>query len=126
MGLVAQSAAVLAGLIHLLIFAMESVIFARPEVHRRFRTAPQDLAAVQPWAYNQGFYNLFLAIGALAGVVIAHASRPLVGRTLALFACACMLGAALVLITSNRRMARGAMMQGMAPLVALVAAYFGY
>lgn len=124
MNVAAQVFAVLAGLVHVLIFAMESVLFARPAVHRRFLTADADVAAVRPWALNQGWYNLFLAAGAIAGVIVANTGDEFVGRTLALFSCACMLGAALVLLGTDRRMARGALLQGAAPLLALVFALF--
>ncbi|MEV0269020.1 DUF1304 domain-containing protein [Hamadaea sp. NPDC050747] len=117
MNLVAVLAAVLAGLLHVLIFAMESLLFRRPEVHRRFRTAASDVDAVRPWAFNQGFYNLFLGIGAIAGVFVSGTA----GRTLTGFACACMLGAAIVLVAGERRMARAALMQGFFPLVAVIA-----
>ncbi|NUT36260.1 MAG: DUF1304 domain-containing protein [Hamadaea sp.] len=120
MHVIAAIAAVVAGLFHVLVFAMESVLFSRPEVHRRFGTAAADLAAVRPWALNQGFYNLFLGLGALAGVVIGAST----GRALVAFACLCMVGAALVLVATNRRMARAALMQGLAPLVALIALLF--
>jgi putative membrane protein len=57
--------AVLAGLLHVWIFVMESVLFDRPSIHARFAVRTQDVPVVRPWAYNQGFYNLFLGIGAL-------------------------------------------------------------
>jgi len=117
MNLVAALAALVAGLLHVLIFAMESLLFGRPQVHRRFGTATSDVDAVRPWAFNQGFYNLFLGLGALTGVIWSGT----IGRTLVAFACLCMLGAALVLIGTDRRMARAALMQGLPPLVALVA-----
>ncbi|MEV0459673.1 DUF1304 domain-containing protein [Catellatospora methionotrophica] len=122
MNVVAQVFAVLAGLLHVLIFTMESVLFRRPQVHGRFRVKPQDLAAVHPWAFNQGFYNLFLGLGALGGVVAVHTGHPVVGAAVALFSCACMLGAAVVLAATDRRMARAALIQGLTPLAALVAA----
>jgi putative membrane protein len=121
MNLLAQIFVALAGLLHVAIFAMESLLFGRPQVHRRFRAATADVPAIRPWAFNQGFYNLFLAIGALAGVVIAHTDHAIVGRTLAVFSCACMLGAALVLVGTDRKMARAALTQGLFPLVALIA-----
>jgi putative membrane protein len=122
MNFVAQAAAVLAGLLHVVIFTMESVLFGRPQIHRRFLTAPQDVDAVRPWALNQGFYNLFLGLGVLAGVVWLHTGDVTVGRTLVVFGCLCMLGAALVLVLTDRRMARAAVTQGLLPLIAVVAA----
>jgi putative membrane protein len=122
MNVFAQIAVGLAGLVHVLIFAMESLLFTRVQVHQRFLTRAEDVAAVRPWAFNQGWYNLFLAAGAIGGVVTLHAGNPMAGRSIALFSCACMLGAALVLAGSDRRMLRGALMQGVLPLVALVAA----
>jgi putative membrane protein len=122
MNVVEQIAVVLAGLVHVLIFAMESLLFTRAQVHRRFLTRAEDVATIQPWAFNQGWYNLFLAAGAIGGVITIHSGSVTAGRSIALFSCACMLGAALVLIGSDRRMLRGALMQGILPLIALLAA----
>jgi putative membrane protein len=122
MNAVAQIAALAAGLIHVMIFVMESIAFRRPPVHRTFGVAPGDLDAVRPWAFNQGFYNLFLAAGALGGPVAHWSGATAEGRTLVLFACGSMLAAAVVLLATNRRMVRGAAIQGVAPLIALVAA----
>ena len=44
-------------------------------------------------------------------------------RKLRLFACACMVGAGLVLLSTNRRFARSAAIQAVPPLVAIVAAF---
>ena len=104
--------AVLAALLHVLFFAYESLMFEQPAVHARFRTRTEDVPAVKSWAYNQGFYNLFLAIGTLAGVVIALVGTQDVGLALVLFGCGSMLAASLVLITADRRMARAAVTQG--------------
>lgn len=112
--------AVLAALLHVLFFAYESVLFERPDVHARFRTRTEDVPAVKPWAYNQGFYNLFLAIGALVGAGLALAGEETVGLALILLACGSMLAAALVLVATNRAMARAAATQGTFPLLAVV------
>lgn len=124
MNLVAQLAALIAGLLHVMIFAMESLLFRRPAIHSRFLVAESEVAAARPWAFNQGFYNLFLALGTFGGLIRLYTGDPVAGRTLVLFTCACMLGAAAVLVASDRRMARAAAMQGIPPLVALVAALF--
>jgi putative membrane protein len=117
---VGQVAALIAALIHVAIFAMESLFFARPAVRARFLVGAGDLPAVRPWAFNQGFYNLFLAIGCLVGLVLVHTGPASAGSALVALACGSMLAAALVLLGTNRRMARAAAVQGLLPLVALV------
>ncbi len=110
---------VLAGALHLLIFTMESVLFSRPQVWRRFLVRSQaDAETVRPWAFNQGFYNLFLALGAIGGVVWS-ADR---GTAVALFACGSMVLAGVVLVATDRRMLRAGAMQAVLPLVAIVLA----
>ena len=69
MPIVAQVLAVLAAAIHVWFFVLESLLFARPGVAARFGlTTPEAVEAVRPMAFNQGFYNLFLAVGIAAGV----------------------------------------------------------
>jgi putative membrane protein len=126
MNVFAQVFAGVAGLVHVLIFALESVRFPRdPKVQANFRVAPEDVNAVRPWAFNQGFYNLFLAIGIFLGLVRIWAGDDAAGVALVGFACACMVGAAAVLVGTDRRMLRGALVQGVAPLLALVAIAVG-
>ncbi|NMO52318.1 DUF1304 domain-containing protein [Actinoplanes sp. TBRC 11911] len=118
---VGQVAALIAALIHVYIFVIEAVLFGRPDVQARtFRVPPEDLAAARPWAFNQGFYNLFLAVGAVAGVIVLHAGSRDAGLALVGLACGCMLGAALVLVAANPKLVRSAAVQGAAPLIALV------
>lgn len=113
--------AALAALLHVLIFVMEAVLFRRQEVHRRFRTRTEDVEAVRPWAFNQGFYNLFLAAGAFVGVGVAAAGATDVGLALILLSCGSMVAAAVVLVATDRRMARAALIQGLVPALAVVA-----
>ncbi|HEY5514968.1 MAG TPA: DUF1304 domain-containing protein [Pengzhenrongella sp.] len=114
--------AALAGLLHVWIFVMESVLFDRPSIHARFAVRSQDVPVVRPWAYNQGFYNLFLGIGALVGVIVAASGHHGVGLALVLASCGSMLAAAVVLVASQRAMARAAATQGTLPLLAVLAA----
>ncbi|MGH8826646.1 MAG: DUF1304 domain-containing protein, partial [Jiangellaceae bacterium] len=79
---------------------------------------------VRLWAFNQGFYNLFLAVGAIGGVVILNVGDETVGRTLTLFCCACMAAAGLVLFASERRLWRSALAQSVPPLIVLGIALF--
>ncbi len=119
MPLFGQIAAGIAGLLHVVFFVFESVLFKRPKIQRRFHVESSAADAVRPWAFNQGFYNLFLALGCfvgLAGVGLDAATA----RAFVIFPCACMVGAGAVLIATDRRMMRAAMMQLVPPLVALV------
>ena len=126
MNTIGQVAALIAALIHVAIFAMESLLFTRPAVRSRFHVGDADVAAARPWAFNQGFYNLFLAIGTVVGLILLHTDGDAqAGRALVALACASMLAAALVLIGTDRRMARGALLQGLLPLIALLLLIFG-
>lgn len=124
--IIATAFAALAALLHVYIFVMESVQWTQPRVWKRFGVANQDAAdTTRPMAYNQGFYNLFLAIGALLGIALFWAGGPdtvadVAGRTLVLFSLGSMAAAALVLITSGAKYLRAALTQGTLPLVGFV------
>jgi len=123
MSALAQVFALLAALLHVVIFVLESVIFTRPSSYKRFGVATQqDAETIRPMAYNQGFYNLFLAIGIFVGIVLVHrgGDSRIAGTALVVFACASMLLAATVLITTGRRYLRAAITQGTTPLLALL------
>lgn len=114
--------AALAALLHVFIFLLESVLWLRPTTWKRFGLKSQDEAAtLRPMALNQGFYNLFLAVGIFVGfVLLGHTALHTAGLMLMLFCCASMLAAALVLIISNPKLARAAITQGVFPLIAVV------
>lgn len=119
---VAQVAAAVAALAHVWFFVLESLLFTRPTVWRRFGLRSQaDADVVRAMAFNQGFYNLFLALGAAAGVVTAALDHETVGATLIGATTACMVGAGAVLLATNRRFVVAAAVQAVPPLIALVA-----
>ncbi|RKH41811.1 DUF1304 domain-containing protein [Corallococcus llansteffanensis] len=116
----AQVFAVIAALIHVLFFVMESVVFSQPKVWRRFGMKSQaDADVAKPIMFNQGFYNLFLAVGIFVGVVLVHSGAVASGVAAVLFGCGCMLGAALVLVSSNRHFLTASIVQGALPLLAI-------
>ena len=114
--------AVIAALIHVYIWVLESVQWTKESTRRVFGVqSAADAELMRPLAYNQGFYNLFLAIGVVTGVVMLVATTVAqAGFAVAVFGLLCMLLAAVVLITSNPKLARSALIQGLAPLLALV------
>jgi len=119
----------LAGLTHVYIFLLESVLWRRRGA-RTFGLPPADVEPVRPWAFNQGFYNLFLAVGAIGGSIVAAigvmapgsvAAAPLAAVLgIAAFVAAVMVGASLVLIATSRTQLRGALVQGVLPLLGLI------
>ena len=107
---------------HLLAFAMESVFWMHPAVHGRFG---QDLAgaeATRVLFFNQGFYNLFLALGCALGIALVG-RKPAIGRTLVSFSCLSMAGAGLILAISAPEKLGAACVQGAPPLAAVLCAW---
>src|SRR5258705_11838555 len=90
--------ATLAGLIHVLIFCMESLWWTTPKVRARFRQTPEGAGATRLFAFNQGFYNLFLAGGIFAGLILIYTGKPGTGMILVSWNCLFMVGAAMVLV----------------------------
>ena len=115
-------AAALAGVIHVLFFCMESLWWTKPAVYRRFRSTEAEALVTRSLAFNQGFYNLFLAVGALGGLALVATGHGGAGMILIAWSCACMLAAAVVLAASSPQMIRRAAIQGLPPLVFLAAA----
>lgn len=112
----------IAALIHVLIFILESVLWSRPTTWRRFGLRSQaDAETTRPMAFNQGFYNLFLAAGVGIGLVLlSGAATAQAGIAITLFAALSMVAAATVLIISSPKLARAAALQGVAPLAGAV------
>ena len=109
--------AVVAAALHVLIFVMESVMWTEPRVWRRFSVASQaDADVLQPMAFNQGFYNLFLAIGIIFGLIVGGSA----GDAIVLFALLSIVGAAIVLALGGPKYFRAAALQGSTPAIALI------
>jgi len=111
--------AALAALVHVYIFVLESVRWRHPATRRVFGTTEETAAVTAPLAYNQGFYNLFLAIGTAVGIALVDSHRE-AGVALIVFGVGSMLAAALVLVTSDRSKLRAALVQGLLPALALL------
>ncbi|MDI6021939.1 DUF1304 domain-containing protein [Leucobacter sp. UT-8R-CII-1-4] len=110
----------LAALLHVYIFYMESLAWTSPRVRATFGTTEEGAIATKELAFNQGFYNLFLALTALLGIVLYLAGQPVVGLTLMFVGAGSMFAAALVLFLSSPEKRRAALTQGTLPLLGLV------
>ncbi|NPC41707.1 DUF1304 domain-containing protein [Nocardioides sp. zg-1230] len=108
-----------AALLHVYIWVLESFRWTEPATRRTFGVSERDAPVLAPMAYNQGFYNLFLAIITIVGLALLGSQED-VGRALSLAGTGSMLGAALVLVTHDRSMARAAITQGTLPALAVL------
>lgn len=121
----AQIFAVLAAGLHVVFFVFESVLWSRPAVYGRFGIRSQEQAdTIRPMAYNQGFYNLALAIGVLVGVVLAgmDGDQLVIGKTLIIFGTACMAFAGVILASTGPSYRRAAAIQFVPAALALILA----
>ena len=111
----------LAALLHVYIFLLESVWWTRPATWKRFGLRSQaDAETTRPMAYNQGFYNLFLGVGAAGGLLLFFGGQSAAGTVLVLFCTGSMVLAATVLTTTGSGYLRAALTQGTLPLIGFV------
>ncbi|MCE0508207.1 DUF1304 domain-containing protein [Microbacterium aurugineum] len=111
---------------HVFIFALESLRWTEPETRKIFGVASEaDAVTMKQLAFNQGFYNLFLALTTLLGIGLVIVGAATVGLTLVFAGTAMMLAAALVLVLADRTKARAATMQGALPLLAVIVTAIG-
>ena len=116
----AQIFAGLAGLIHILFFLMESILWMNPDIHSIFKVQNiEDAEVLRVYVQNQGFYNLFLAFGTFTGLFLAK-RNPKVSKALIIYTCLFMVGAAIVLGFTIPTMITGVFIQGVPPLICLV------
>ena len=117
MGLVAAG---LAAALHVYIFVLESLRWTEPRTRKVFGMSETEAQTTKLMAFNQGFYNLFLAVVTAIGIVMVLLDHRAVGAALILAGVGSMLAAALVLVLSSPDKARAAVTQGALPLIATV------
>jgi putative membrane protein len=106
----------LAAAFHIYVFFLESITWRTPKTWKTFGLPSQEHAdIIRPMAFNQGFYNLFLAIGAAVGIALLGVAGT-VAVTLMVFAALCMVGAGVVLFFSIPSSRRAALIQAGPPL----------
>ncbi|WP_233133719.1 DUF1304 domain-containing protein [Bifidobacterium vansinderenii] len=113
--------AILAGLLHVVIFVLESFRWTEPKTMTTFSIPSlQEAEATKEMAYNQGFYNLFLGAMALVGAGLALCGQQVVGVTLMIAGTASMALAALVLFTGSPDKRGAALKQFAFPAITLL------
>src|SRR6476660_7009737 len=117
--------AALAALLHVYIFVMESLTWTSPRTRATFGTSVQEAQTTKPLAFNQGFYNLFLAVVTVVGIVLIVAGQRSAGAALVFAGVGSMAAAAVVLLASSPDKARAAVTQGTFPVIAIVLLVIG-
>jgi len=112
--------AALAALLHVYIFTMESLTWTSPRTRATFGTSPEEAETTKLLAFNQGFYNLFLAIVAAIGIAGVAMGHKAVGAGLIFAGVGSMAAAATVLLLSAPEKARAALTQGTFAAIAIV------
>ncbi len=115
----------LAALLHVFIFYLESIAWESPRARKVFGTNAEEAEATKFLAFNQGFYNLFLAVVVALGIVFAASGEKVIGATLALTGVGSMLAAAVVLFLASAPHRAAAIRQGALPLIAVVVLAIG-
>ncbi|OBJ91156.1 epimerase [Mycobacterium gordonae] len=112
--------AALAAVLHVYIFTMESLTWTSKRTRATFGTTAEEAETTKLLAFNQGFYNLFLAIVSGIGIAAMFTGHRDVGAALVFAGVGSMAAAAVVLLTSARDKARAAVTQGLFPVIAIV------
>ena len=110
----------LAALLHVYIWVMESLTWTSARTRATFGITEEEAVATKELAFNQGFYNLFLAIVTAVGLVLGAFEYYDAALALIFAGVGSMLAAALVLLVSSPDKARAAITQGILPLIAIV------
>ncbi|HEY8319410.1 MAG TPA: DUF1304 domain-containing protein [Amnibacterium sp.] len=115
----------IAAAIHLYVFVLESLRWMQPATRATFGIrSEQEAEATRMLAFNQGFYNLFLAVVAVAGIVLAG-PLPVAAGALLVAGAGSMIGAGAVLLASSPRLWRAALVQLLPPGLGLLALAVG-
>lgn len=112
--------AALAAVLHVYIFMLESLSWTSPRTRAVFGTTAQEAETTKALAFNQGFYNLFLAVVTVIGICAVALDHNTVGLALIFAGVGSMLAAAVVLLASAPDRARAAVTQGAFPAAAVV------
>jgi putative membrane protein len=112
--------AAVAALFHVYVFALESLLWTTDRARRAFGTTPADALTTRVLAFNQGFYNLFLALEIAAGIALYGMHHTTAGAMLVFVGAGSMVAAGVVLIASQPSKARAGLLLAVPALVAAV------
>lgn len=107
-----------AAILHVVVFYLESFAWTSDGALKAFNMTKEEAENTQEMAFNQGFYNLFLAIEVFVGVFLMATRNP-AGKVLVTFAVCSMEFAAILLFVTSPDKRSAAIKQAIFPLMAL-------
>ncbi len=114
--------------IHIVVFFIESIFWLEPIIYTQAVTKIDVLTDISAYEqarilevlfFNQGFYNLFVALGGPAGIILYKLGKTQAGIALVSYTCLFAFGAGLVLASSTTAYP-GALVQGVPPALAIL------
>ena len=109
----------ISALFHIYVFYLESIAWNKPRTRKAFGIENEEIAKViSPMAFNQGFYNLFLAIEIIIGLILIP-THSTIAYTCIYIGSGSVVGAGLVLLLSSKKSKRAALLQLLPALLAL-------
>jgi len=127
LGLVIATFATITAIFHILFFIAESVLWLEPYIYQNILANPDPTIGIdlieqarlmETVFFNQGFYNLFLALGLITGIILAKKDYVDQGFTLIIFCSLFAFGAGVVLAFSAGAFL-GAAVQAVPPMIVL-------
>ncbi len=119
---VAQVLAVVEGLLLIGIGSLEAFGSGTALFRRAFGVPRDQLPALRVWLVNQGFYNIVFGLAFLVGALLPL--EPVAARTLLVVLAACQILLGIVLLATEPRLWRGALVQALVPLGVLLGVLF--
>lgn len=123
MGTISIIFILLTGLFHCLFFKLESLDFMSPKGLKKFGLSQEEGEIAKVWAFNQGFYNLFLALGLFYSTYLLSTGAIETGKILASFILLTIVGAGVVLFLSTPKKLP-AIIQAVPALIGLILLQF--
>jgi putative membrane protein len=116
----------LPAIIHIYIFILESFLWDRPRTRRVFGLSSDEARVTRLFAWNQGFYNLLLALAIIVGWFMRHGilsfnNAESAGMALMIYGLVSIAVAGIVLYVSASRLWRSALIQIIPALIGGIA-----
>ncbi len=109
---------------HCLFFKLESLDFLKDKTIKIFGLKREEAVTISKWAYNQGFYNLFLSFGLFYSLFLLGSDRNTEGLILARYILLFIVGAGIILFKTAPKKISAAMIQALPALVGFTLSFY--